>query len=181
MDDRKWLLAYASLAVWLAALFTTVVAICPIFRGWYTVLNLLWTVFYRYILQPHMLNKNISKYSKIWQEFLWIVSEAFVQTLIQRNPHKSLRRKLRTVNVLSHISCKSWSFITETHHEKICLCHMQTTKLQISPCIADQPTHPCTLISVFVVCCLDSIIPILAKAEISRLAYLINSLYSWAG
>ena len=87
-----------------------------------------------------------------------------MQTLIQRNPHKSLRRMLRTVNVFSHISCNSLSFITETHHEKTCLCHMQTTKIQISLCIAVQPAHPCSLISVFVVCCLVSIIPILAKS-----------------
>ena len=34
---------------------------------------------------------------------------------------------------------------------------------------ADQPAHPHSLISTFVVCCLDSIIPILAKSKISRL------------
>ena len=33
----------------------------------------------------------------------------------------------------------------------------------------DQPAHPCSLISTFVVCCLDSIIPLLAKSKISRL------------
>ena len=33
----------------------------------------------------------------------------------------------------------------------------------------DQPVHPCSLISTFVVCCLDSIIPIVAKSKISRL------------
>ena len=33
---------------------------------------------------------------------------------------------------------------------------------------ADQPAHPRSLISVFVVRCLDSIIPLLAIAEISR-------------
>ena len=32
----------------------------------------------------------------------------------------------------------------------------------------DQPVHPHSLISAFVVCCLDSIIPLLAIAEISR-------------
>ena len=41
---------------------------------------------------------------------------------------------------------------------------------------AGQPAHLRSLISAFVVRCLDSIIPILAKAEISRLA----SLFSWA-
>ena len=34
---------------------------------------------------------------------------------------------------------------------------------------ADQPAHSRNLISPFVVCCLDSIIPILAKSKISRL------------
>ena len=33
---------------------------------------------------------------------------------------------------------------------------------------ADQPAHPRSLISAFVVRCLDSIIPVLAKPEISR-------------
>ena len=33
---------------------------------------------------------------------------------------------------------------------------------------ADQPAHPRSLISAFVVCCLDSIIPLLAIAEIAR-------------
>ena len=33
---------------------------------------------------------------------------------------------------------------------------------------ADQPTHPRCLISIFVVHCLDSTIPLLAIAEISR-------------
>ena len=34
---------------------------------------------------------------------------------------------------------------------------------------ADQPAHPRSLISVFVVRCLDSIVPILVKSKISRL------------
>ena len=33
---------------------------------------------------------------------------------------------------------------------------------------ADQSAHPRSLISAFVVCCLDSIIPVFDKAEISR-------------
>ena len=37
---------------------------------------------------------------------------------------------------------------------------------------ADQPVHPRSLISTFVVRCLDSIIPILAKSEIARLQLL---------
>ena len=38
---------------------------------------------------------------------------------------------------------------------------------------ADQPVHPLSLFSAFVVCCLDSIIPILAKSKISRV-YLVS-------
>ena len=38
---------------------------------------------------------------------------------------------------------------------------------------ADQPAHPCSLISAFVFRCLDSIVHILAKCKISRL-YLIS-------
>ena len=41
----------------------------------------------------------------------------------------------------------------------------------------DQPAHPRSLISVFIVCCLYSMISLLFIAEISRLA----SLCSWAG
>ena len=42
---------------------------------------------------------------------------------------------------------------------------------------ADQPAHPHSLISAFVVRCLESIIPVLAKSKISKLA----SLCAWAG
>ena len=34
---------------------------------------------------------------------------------------------------------------------------------------ADQPAHPCSLISTFVVCCVDSTIPLLAIYDISKL------------
>ena len=44
----------------------------------------------------------------------------------------------------------------EPPHEKTCLCHMRTTK------------HPRSLISSFIVPCLDSIISLLAIAEILR-------------
>ena len=50
----------------------------------------------------------------------------------------------------------------EPRHEKTCLCHMPNNK------DAAQLAHPRSLISAFVVCCLDSIIPLLAIAEISR-------------
>ena len=46
----------------------------------------------------------------------------------------------------------------------LCLTDMRTTKAQIS-----LPVHPRSLISAFVFCCLDSIIPVLAYYKISRL------------
>ena len=56
---------------------------------------------------------------------------------------------------------------------KCVLCHMRTTKAQISPRMrnkgADQPAHPRSLISTFVVRYLDSIISLDSIAEISRL------------
>ena len=48
----------------------------------------------------------------------------------------------------------------EPHHEKTCLCHMQTTKVQISLR---------SLISTFVVHCLDSIILLVSLSKISSL------------
>ena len=48
--------------------------------------------------------------------------------------------------------------LSNARHEKTCFCPMRTTK-----------AHPRSLISAFVVHCLDSIIPLLAIAEISRL------------
>ena len=49
------------------------------------------------------------------------------------------------------------------------MCHMP----HVNNKGADQPAHPRSLISAFVVRCLDSIVPILAKSKISRL-YLIS-------
>ena len=51
---------------------------------------------------------------------------------------------------------------------KCVLCHMRTTKAKLS-LRADQPAHPRSLISAFVVRCLDSIISLDSIAEISRL------------
>ena len=53
--------------------------------------------------------------------------------------------------------------IYEPGHEKMCL----MTYVNIKG--ADQPAHPCRLISAFVVRCLDSIISLDSIAEISRL------------
>ena len=51
----------------------------------------------------------------------------------------------------------------EPGHEKMCLMSYANDKS------ADQPVHPRSLISAFVVCCLDSIISLDYIAEISRL------------
>ena len=45
---------------------------------------------------------------------------------------------------------------------------------------ADQPAHPRSLISTFVVCCLDSVIPHLAIAEISRLYLISEADLTWS-
>ena len=48
-------------------------------------------------------------------------------------------------------------------HAKMCLMPYVNNKG------ADQPAHPCSLISTFIVCCLDSIMPLVCISEISRL------------
>ena len=55
------------------------------------------------------------------------------------------------------------SILYELSHEKTCLMPYAINK------DADQPAHPRSLISAFVVRCLGSKIPILAKSKISRL------------
>ena len=52
-----------------------------------------------------------------------------------------------------------WS-LSEPCHKKSCLCHMRKTKVQISLHI---------LISASVVCCLDSVIPLVSTSKISSL------------
>ena len=71
---------------------------------------------------------------------------------------------------------KKRRFIIEPHHDKTCFCHMRTTKAQISLRLpyannkgADQPAHPRSLISAFVVRCLDSIIHLVSISEISSI------------
>ena len=53
--------------------------------------------------------------------------------------------------------------VIEPGHEKMCLMSYVNNKG------ADQPAHPRSLISAFVVCCLDSIISLDSIAEISKL------------
>ena len=59
-------------------------------------------------------------------------------------------------------------WLYEPHHKKTCMPNANNG--------TDQPAHPHSLIRTFVVHCLDSIISILAKSKISRLA----SFWSWA-
>ena len=58
---------------------------------------------------------------------------------------------------------KMYAFRNELGHEKMCLMSYANNKG------ADQPAHPHSLISTFVICCLDSIISLDSIAEISRL------------
>ena len=55
------------------------------------------------------------------------------------------------------------AIVHEQGHEKTCLMSYANNKG------ADQPAHPRSLISAFVVCCLDSTISLDSIAEISRL------------
>ena len=57
----------------------------------------------------------------------------------------------------------SWKHSIEPGHEKMCLMSYANNKG------TDQPAHPRSLISAFVVRCLDSIISLDSIAEISRL------------
>ena len=65
-------------------------------------------------------------------------------------------------NVQSNNNENTYINITEPGHEKMCLMSYANNKG------ADQPAHPRSLISTFVVHCMDSILPLLALNEISR-------------
>ena len=67
---------------------------------------------------------------------------------------------VQKLNFLSSMSCQ---IVNELGHEKMCLMSYVNNKG------ADQPAHPRSLISAFVVRCLDSIISLDSIAEISRL------------
>ena len=57
----------------------------------------------------------------------------------------------------------SWAFIIEPGHEKTCLMLYANKKG------ADQPAHPHSLSSAFVVCCLDSVMSLVSVTKISSL------------
>ena len=58
---------------------------------------------------------------------------------------------------------KKYDLVKEPRHEKNLLMPYANNK------DADQPAHPCSLISAFVVCCLDSIISLVFISETSSL------------
>ena len=65
-----------------------------------------------------------------------------------------------------------WSMIKECAHKSddaFESCHEKTCFIQYTNKGADQPAHPRSLISGFVVRCLGSIIPVLSKSKISIL------------
>ena len=66
-------------------------------------------------------------------------------------------------NLFREIHVEYLIYIYEPGHEKMCLMSYANNKF------ADQPAHPRSLISAFVVRCLDSIISLDSIAEISRL------------
>ena len=51
----------------------------------------------------------------------------------------------------------------EPHHEKTCLMSYANNK------DADQPVHPSSLISIFVICCLDSIMSLVVLGAVLSL------------
>ena len=52
--------------------------------------------------------------------------------------------------------------LNEPGHEKMCLMPYANNK------DADQPAHPRSLISAFIVCCQDRMVPLVCISEISR-------------
>ena len=65
---------------------------------------------------------------------------------------------------LSEVVCLTGNIPYEPHHEKICFLPYANNNG------AAQPAHPCSLISNFVVRCLDSIILILSKSKLVIIA-----------
>ena len=93
----------------------------------------------------------------IWCE-IWALLAYGIQSLLYFKTHAQVLCVGLNLVMLGSSMLVSY----EPRTEKTCLCHMQTTKG------ADKPAHLHTLISAFVVHCLDSIIPLLAIADISR-------------
>ena len=79
------------------------------------------------------------------------------------NSEKDLISKVTNNEKDKPCKIKTKQITTEPGHEKMCLMSYANNKG------ADQPAHPRSLISAFVVSCLDSIISLAFIAEISRL------------
>ena len=94
-------------------------------------------------------------------------TEINIKPLRNKQTHRKilLCKKVDWEELKNHISefGKSLSHTFEPGHEKMCLMSYANNKG------ADQPAHPRSLISAFVVRCLDSIISLESTAEISRL------------
>ena len=82
----------------------------------------------------------------------------FSKTHTFPNLYKTVQELFKQI---PHLPTTPNSKITEPRHEKTCLCHMQTTKAQMSLRIR--------LTSTFVVRCLDSIISLVSISDISSL------------
>ena len=110
-------------------------------------------------------------WSQSWlgaQSFSWVCHEA-AQLMINGIPIPAISDTVLVYMItfalsaeLSLISLQNIQIKIEPGHEKICLMSYANNKG------ADQPAHPCSLISAFVVRCIDSIISLDSIAEISR-------------
>ena len=87
--------------------------------------------------------------------------QALSASISSRNQHWELHAILKFNVLVSKFILII--YINEPRHEKTCSSHMRTTKGE------DQPAHPHSLISAFVVRCLDIITSFLAKSKISTL------------
>ena len=106
-------------------------------------------------------DKRSSSNSRYRPDRYWLLG-IFQVTWPIRSRHYACNRHITEllIKVLKSDSIKEGLFTNELHHEKTFFCHMWTTKMQISLR---------SLISTFVVRCLDSIISLVSIFAISRL------------
>ena len=93
-----------------------------------------------HVVVLHIIIFKLSLYVEVVHVSFWNENEAVHFTL--KDMYKILRKYLKSSRLL----------LIEPRHEKTCFCHV----------------HPRSLTSTFVVRCLDSIIPLVAIAKISR-------------
>ena len=87
---------------------------------------------------------------------VWSGSTLFAQAYLSKN--------LGSLRIPRAFTAENIAFPYQPHHEKTCFSQQHANNKS-----ADQPAHPRSLISTFVVCCLDSIIPLVSRSEISSL------------